>query len=189
MRHRHGFGGGPGRGFEEDPFDGRHGGRMGRTGGRMGGRGRRLFDQGDLRLVVLFLIGETSRHGYELIREIEARTGGLYAPSPGVIYPTLTLLEELGFITQQVSDGARKLFAITDAGNAELAREAHTVALVVKRMAATGSGQADGAPVFRAIHNLKMAVRGRLMRGGTDQETILAAAALLDEAAAKIERL
>ena len=188
MQYR-GFGGRHGRGFDEDGFDGRRGGRPDGAGRRMGGRGRRMFDQGDLRLVVLFLIGEMPRHGYELIREIEARTGGLYAPSPGVIYPTLTLLEELGFITQQVSDGARKLFAISDAGSAELAREAQTVAMLVKRMAATGSDTADGAPVFRAIHNLKMAVRGRLMRAGTDQETILAAAALLDEAAAKIERL
>lgn len=146
-----------------------------------------MFDQGDLRLVVLFLIGEAPRHGYELIREIEARTGGLYAPSPGVIYPTLTLLEEMSLIEQQDGDGSKKLYAITAAGDAELARNAGTVAMLVKRMDATRT--ADNAPVFRAMQNLRTALRGRLMRPGTGQDMVLAAAALLDETAAKIERL
>lgn len=186
MRHGHGYGRGYVRGFDDQNMD-RYGGRGGFGGGGRGGR--RIFDQGDLRLVVLFLIGEGPRHGYELIREIEARTGGLYAPSPGVIYPTLTLLEEMGLIEQGAADGSKKLFAITGAGRAELEKEAATVAILIKRMEATGSGRADNAPVFRAMQNLKMALRGRLMRPGTDQEVMLAAAAAIDEVAAKIERL
>ena len=82
MRHQPPFG--P-QGFER-PF---------RGGGRGGGR---MFDQGDLRWVVLQLVAEQPRHGYEIIKEIESRVGGGYSPSPGVIYPTLTLLEEMGWL-------------------------------------------------------------------------------------------
>ena len=88
-------------------------------GEREGGR-RRMFDSGELRLVLLKLISDQPRHGYDLIRQIEELTGGAYAPSPGVIYPTLTLLDEMGLIGAADSDGARKLFAITDLGRAEL---------------------------------------------------------------------
>ena len=87
-------------------------------GGR-GGRGR-VFDQGDLRFVLLGLIAEKPRHGYEIIKEIEDRLGGAYSPSPGVIYPTLTLLEELGYASV-TEDGGKKLYAITPEGEAALA--------------------------------------------------------------------
>jgi DNA-binding PadR family transcriptional regulator len=93
------------------------GGRHGR--GESGGR-RRMFDGGELRLVLLKLIEETPRHGYDLIREIEDRSGGAYAPSPGVIYPTLTLLADMGLIEEAKSEGAKKLFAITHAGSVHL---------------------------------------------------------------------
>ena len=75
-----------------------------------------MFDGGELRLVLLKLIAEQPRHGYDLIREIEERTGGAYAPSPGVVYPTLTMLDDMGLIEEQKTEGAKKLFAITDAG-------------------------------------------------------------------------
>src|SRR5690606_33985152 len=108
----HGFGEASGRGF-----GGRH-----RDGGQgRGGSRRRMFDGGELRLVLLKLIADEPRHGYDLIRRIEELTGGAYAPSPGVIYPTLTLLDEMGQIAAQQSDGAKKLFAITPEGAAELA--------------------------------------------------------------------
>lgn len=89
-----------------------------RGGGR--GRGRRMFDGGELRLVLLKLIADEPRHGYELIRAVEELTGGEYAPSPGVVYPTLTFLEEAGYVTSQ-PDGAKKLFTATAEGNAYLA--------------------------------------------------------------------
>ena len=88
-------------------------------GGRMGGR-RRVFDGGELRLVLLALLEGQPRHGYDLIREIEERTGGAYAPSPGVVYPTLTMLDELGQIDEVKEEGARKRYAITDAGRSHL---------------------------------------------------------------------
>src|SRR5690242_19960708 len=79
-----------------------HHGRHGGLGGRMRGRrAERVFDQGDLRYVILKLISEAPRHGYEIIKAIEEQVGGAYSPSPGVIYPTLTLLEELGYIAAQ----------------------------------------------------------------------------------------
>jgi len=62
-------------------------------------RAERVFDQGDLRFVILKLISQAPSHGYEIIKAIEEKVGGAYSPSPGVIYPTLTLLEELGYVT------------------------------------------------------------------------------------------
>ncbi|MBN9121321.1 MAG: PadR family transcriptional regulator, partial [Planctomycetes bacterium] len=92
---------------------GRHwGGRGERSSGRGEGRARRMFDGGELRLVLLKLIADEPRHGYDLIREIENLTGGAYAPSPGVVYPTITMLDDMGFIEQQQSEGAKKAFAI-----------------------------------------------------------------------------
>src|SRR5438477_3215203 len=108
-RHARGFG--FGRGFGGG---GRHAG-----GGRHGPRGR-VFERGDLRFVLLHLIGEKPRHGYELITAIEEALGGMYSPSPGVIYPTLTLLEELGYIRPEAGDGAKKLYLATDEGRAFL---------------------------------------------------------------------
>src|SRR6478752_5873653 len=87
-------------------------------GGEGRGRRRRMFDGEELRLVLLKLIADQPRHGYDLIRDIEERTGGAYAPSPGVIYPTLTMLDDMGLIEEQKSEGAKKLFAITNAGQA-----------------------------------------------------------------------
>ena len=124
MRHRHTdrefHHGRPfGRGSSMDgDFRHEHGGGHGRH--RHGRRSGRLFDHGELRLVVLALISERPRHGYEIIKEIEDRVAGTYSPSPGVIYPTLTMLEELGHATGAESDG-KKLYAITAAGTEYLA--------------------------------------------------------------------
>ncbi len=85
-----------------------------------GGRVARFLEHGDLRWLVLHLIGEAPRHGYELIKAVEDLTGGAYAPSPGVIYPTLTMLEDLGQAVVSV-DGTKKLYTITEAGLAALA--------------------------------------------------------------------
>src|ERR1700732_4757731 len=81
-------------------------------GGGRGGRLGRFFDHGDLRYLLLHLIAEKPRHGYELIKAIEDKLGGMYSPSPGVIYPTLTMLEELGHIRPESGDGSKKAFAI-----------------------------------------------------------------------------
>jgi DNA-binding PadR family transcriptional regulator len=86
----------------------------------------RFFERGDLRYVILDLLAEKPRHGYEIIRELEERFGGFYAPSPGSVYPTLQLLEDLGHVTA-TRQGEKKVYAITDAGRAFLAEHRDSV--------------------------------------------------------------
>src|SRR5246127_2092732 len=107
------------RRFARGEREGRHFGRHWHRGGRGGGLGR-FFAHGDLRLVILQLIAEKPRHGYEIIKAIEELVAGAYSPSPGVIYPTLTLLEELGYVQVAPGEGARKLHEITDSGRSFL---------------------------------------------------------------------
>src|SRR6478736_6644821 len=85
-----------------------------------GGRSWRMFESGELRLVLLKLIADEPRHGYDLIRAIEEMTGGEYAPSPGVVYPTLTLLQDMGLIEEAPGKGPRKPFQVTDEGRKQL---------------------------------------------------------------------
>src|ERR1700674_3176695 len=100
-RHRHRFGGGR-HGMDGDDL-----------------RAGRMLAQGDLRLIALALIAEQPRHGYEIIKVLEEKTEGWYAPSPGIVYPTLTYLEEAGYVTAQ-ADGAKRLYTITTEGRAHL---------------------------------------------------------------------
>ena len=90
--------------------------------GNMGGNFRigRMLASGDLRLVALYLIEQQPRHGYDLIKAIEEKSAGFYTPSPGIVYPALTYLEEASYVTSQV-DGNKKLYTITDEGRAHLA--------------------------------------------------------------------
>jgi DNA-binding PadR family transcriptional regulator len=178
-----GFGGGFGGGMHGDP---RHGGGRGERGG---GR-RRMFDGGELRLVLLGLLEEQPRHGYDLIREIEERTGGAYAPSPGVVYPTLTMLDELELIEEVKEEGARKRFAITDAGRAHLAEKKEEVAALIERLSRLGQEESrhGAAPVKRAMMSLHMALREALS-ASQDRNAIHEVTAILDEATRKIERL
>jgi len=165
-------------------------GGRGRHGGPRGPRGRVLGGE-ELKLVLLALIAETPRHGYDLIRAIEARTGGAYAPSPGVVYPTLTLLTDVGLIEVQASEGTRKLFAVTEAGTAQLATDAAQVGELFERLAALGEHRArtDAGPIHRARANLRAAIHHRLSAPDVDTETLHRVAAILDEAAQKVERL
>ena len=93
---------------------------VGGSGGGFGGREGRMFDSGELRLVILALIAEKPRHGYEVIKALGERVGGDYSPSPGVVYPTLTLLEDMGYASASVDAASRKLYAITPEGQAHL---------------------------------------------------------------------
>ena len=145
-----------------------HGGRghgfhmRGGDGGGFGGGGGRMFGAGGLRLVLLALIAEQPRHGYELIKEIEQQFGGGYSPSPGSVYPTLTLLSEQGLIEAAETDGAKKLFKITGEGQSYLAENAALVASVQGRMgiaARAMSGQSAPDGIFQAMQTLKAALR------------------------------
>jgi DNA-binding PadR family transcriptional regulator len=170
-------------------FGGRHGRHEHR--GVHGGRSRRrVFDQGDLRYVLLNLIAEAPRHGYELIKAIEEKFGGTYSPSPGVIYPTLTLLEELGYIRPGGNDGARKQFVVTPEGSAFLAANQAVVDQIFARMAevsrAYGSGPAP--EIRRALSNLEAALAIRLSRGPLGLDEVRAVTAILDRAAGEVEQ-
>jgi DNA-binding PadR family transcriptional regulator len=113
------------------------GGRHGFGGGDMVRAGRMLAT-GDLRLIALALIAEQPRHGYEIIKVLEEKTAGWYSPSPGIVYPTLTFLEEAGYVTAQ-TEGAKKLYTITDEGRAYLDQNRDFVDAVLERLAKIGS--------------------------------------------------
>ncbi len=181
MRHGHG-------GWRGERGEGRGGLGAGRE-GRFGGR-RRMFDGGELRLVLLLLMETQQRHGYDLIRDIEGRTGGGYVPSPGIVYPTLTMLEEQGFIEATVSEGAKRAFTLTASGKAELDQHRAEAEGCLKRLEALGSesSRTETGPVWRAMTNLKAALAQRLA-GSPDKALLFKVADALDEAARQIERL
>ncbi|HEU4704239.1 MAG TPA: PadR family transcriptional regulator [Sphingomicrobium sp.] len=161
-----------------------------------GGRGRRgrrrMFGSGELRLVLLKLIADEPRHGYDLIRAIEELTGGEYAPSPGVIYPTLTLLQDMGVIEEAQAEGPRKPFQITDEGRKHLEEKADEVEALFERLEEefTPSGRGSAGPSLgRAVGNLMNALRHRIGRDGFDEELVHEIATILDEAAQRIERV
>ncbi len=210
-RHDHGFGrfhgdfgDRPARRFHSDHPDHDHEGprgrgRHGRRGhghghhgeGRHGqGRGRgRLFDYGELRLLVLALIAESPRHGYELIKAIEERLGGAYTPSPGVIYPTLAWLEDSGYAAVQPEESGRKRYSITAEGEAFLSANRAAAEALLARTSEVEGGRPDlPAPVLRAMQNLKLALRLRLRQGPLDQAAAEAIAAALDGAAQTVEK-
>lgn len=125
-RHRRGRFGGFG-------FGGRHGGGMNADDMRAG----RMLAQGDLRLVALALIAQAPRYGYEIIKLVEEKTADWYSPSPGIVYPTLTFLEEAGYVTVS-SEGAKKLYTITDEGRAHLEANRDLADVVLDRLTAIG---------------------------------------------------
>jgi DNA-binding PadR family transcriptional regulator len=160
-----------------------------------GGRGRRgrrrMFEAGELRLVLLKLIVDQPRHGYDLIRAIEEMTGGDYAPSPGVVYPTLTMLEDMGLIEEERAEGSRKLYAATDAGRAHLEERSEEVASLMARLEKVGAKRArgEGIPIGRAMGNLARVLAHRLSSEDVDRDLLHEVAGIIDEAAQKIERL
>ena len=159
------------------PFDGR----------RRGGGPGRLFQSGDLRFVILHLIQESPRHGYEIIKSIQDKLGGSYAPSPGIIYPMLTMLEEMGQTTV-TTEGTRKLYSITPEGARVLAENKAVTDLIFARMEQAGERQSHERPpqIVRAVENLRMVLKMRA--GNLTPEQINAITDILDDAAKKIER-
>ena len=172
--------------------DGHHGhvGRHGRHegfGGRRGGGGR-FFDHGELRYVVLALLAEQPRHGYDIIRAIEARTGGAYSPSPGVIYPTLQLLADVGHAAPATSTADRNSYQITPEGRAFLDEHGSLVKDILARIKQAGRHHASASPtIVAAMDNLKSA-----LRSGADtwsEAEMRDVADAIETAAAQIRRL
>src|SRR5271155_4856615 len=116
-------------------FGGRHGGKGGMDPEDM--RARRMLAQGDLRLIALAFIAEAPRHGYEIIKLVEEKTADWYSPSPGIVYPTLTYLEEAGYVTAS-TEGSKKLYTITDEGHAYLKANRDLVDVVLARLSSLG---------------------------------------------------
>jgi DNA-binding PadR family transcriptional regulator len=166
-------------------------GDEGWSGGRRGRRARRMFESGELRLVLLKLIADEPRHGYDLIRAIEELTGGEYAPSPGVVYPTLTLLQDMGFIEEAPGEGPRKAFQATAEGRTHLEERSEEVEALFERLSdlKPRAENMAGPAIGRAIKNLMTALSHRVGRDGLDEELLHEIAAILDDAAQRIERV
>jgi DNA-binding PadR family transcriptional regulator len=150
----------------------------------------RVFEQGDLRMLLLQLIAAKPSHGYELIKAVEDSVGGAYAPSPGVVYPTLTLLEDLGYAKVTDAEGGKKLYAITPEGQAWLDSQAEAVAGLnarVEEVAAASRGR-NAPQLVRAMENLRTSLRLRLSRGPLDDAQVETIAEALDAAAKAVER-
>lgn len=174
------------RGFRRGGFEEEGRGWRGGRGMRGGGR---PFDHGELRFVILALIAEKPRHGYEIIKAIEEQFGGSYSPSPGVVYPTLTLLEEMGFATV-AEQGGKKLYTITEEGQANLnANRATTEAAMGRMGEAAGRRRGPAPQLIRAMENLKLAVRLRYRSGPITEEQLNRIVAALDLAAQTIEQV
>lgn len=178
-RHRHGLWGD--RGERWEGFERGFGG---------GGR-ERFFDNGHLRLVILQLIADKPSYGYEIIKAIEERLAGGYAPSPGVVYPTLTLLEEEGFATVSSSEGNKKLYAATEQGKEHLKANRVVLKAIFGRMQEAGKafGRGRSPQIKRAIMNFKLALSMRMERADLTAEQVSKIAEAIDSAARTIDEV
>ena len=187
--------GGRGGSFRFGPFDfdfDFEGGQgRGGWGGRRGRERKRMFGGGELRLVLLKLIADQPRHGYELIKAIEEMTEGEYAPSPGIIYPTLTMLEDMGLIAEAKSKDTKKVFEATDEGRAHLEENSAEVDELIERLEGHGNHRRRGQrpEIGRAIGNLMTALRNRIAHEGWNEQLLDEVVDILDEAAQRIERV
>jgi DNA-binding PadR family transcriptional regulator len=182
IRYSHG---GPGhRGFGHGPFRGWRS-----RGAGFGGREGRMFDGGELRLVILALIAEKPRYGYEVIKELGERVGGDYSPSPGVVYPTLTMLEEMGYASASLDPQGRKLYAVTPEGEKVLADNKAQIDAILARFGDGDSRFAGFVSVKRAMLNLRSALQLRLRGRAATPDEIQAIVDALDAAAKTIERV
>ncbi|GAW42351.1 Transcriptional regulator YqjI [Brevundimonas sp. SH203] len=185
----HGFGRGmrgPHRADFGPGWEGREARGRGHGHGRRGGG--RLFDHGTLRWVLLSLIAEKPSHGYELIKAVETKLGGAYSPSPGVIYPSLTLLEEMGALESE-AQGGKKLYAITGAGRAMLAENEEVLKAAEATMDKFAARAMRPAVIHDAIGRLRHAIHARLTgETALTEAQVQAIAAILAEAADKVEK-
>ncbi len=171
---------GKGRGGRGGPF-GRH------RGGPFGGRGPRMFDPGALRLVVLGLIAEEPRHGYDIIKALEAKFQGSYSPSPGAIYPMLQMLEEADLVTSS-AEGNKRLYSITDEGRAYLEENAAELERINAQIAQVAGRMGDAA-IGEELRGLRDVIHGKLRGGEWSPEQVEKARALLRAARESLDKL
>jgi DNA-binding PadR family transcriptional regulator len=177
-RRGHGHGG-PGFGPDFGPDSGREGGP-----GFGPRRGRRRASRGDVRAAVLALLAEEPQHGYAVIGQLAERSGGLWRPSPGSVYPVLAALEEEGLVTSDTSDG-RKVFGLTDAGRAYVAE--HAEEMREPWTPAQTRHRDRAAALFDAVRSLGNATK-EVARNGSDAN-VEQARAILDEARRSLYRI
>lgn len=157
---------------------------------RHGGRRGRQFESGHIRLLALHFLAEQPRHGYELIRAIGDLVGGDYSPSPGTVYPTLSLLEDMGLaVSSQLEDGRRQ-YRLTDAGQAALSGQQEELARLLERFEhGRLRARAHGMPeIRRAMENLKTALRLRIGEELPEEDAVRRMAEIIDRAAVEIGR-
>ena len=154
-------------------------------------RSGRMFGHGDLKFVILSLLEERPRHGYDIIKAIEEKSGGLYQPSPGTVYPTLTLLEEMGFARATADETGKRVYEITDAGRAHLAEHRGTVDDIFSRLARTGAGLTSDAmmEMNRAFRHVARATYAHGTQRLDDHEFLKGVAKVLEDAAAAIDAM
>lgn len=195
MRHFSEFGRG-GRGGREchgerECRGGRGEGRHGGGGGFGGGRRQRFFGHGELRLVVLDILSRNASHGYELIKEIENMTQGNYSPSPGVIYPTLDLLQDQGLITIQEEDGGRKKIAITGEGSNVLEENKEVLEQVQAKLKLrmVGHELRKDPQMKRALENFKAVLNLKVNQSEISDAQLKQIVGVIDRAALEISQL
>ena len=162
------------------------GGPRGRRGGPF--RSGRMFEQGDLKYVILQLLDEKPRHGYEIIKELEEKFGGAYSPSPGTVYPTLSMLEDMGYATARQEEGGKKIYEITDSGKAYLAENRSTVDDIFQRIADFG-GSFFGESMLELSQAFKNVARATYTvgpRNAKDPERMRKIREILERAAKEI---
>ncbi len=183
---------GTGRGFDPNFMAWFCGGPPGQGRQRRHFRGGRMFDQGDLKYVILQLLADKPRHGYEIIKELEERSGGAYSPSPGTVYPTLTMLEEMGYATAtQEEGGGKRIYEITQAGRDYLGENRSTVDDIFERIAEFGSSFFGGGmmEVNHAFKDLGRATYTTAPRHARDAERLKRIKEVLQRAAREIEEI
>jgi DNA-binding PadR family transcriptional regulator len=156
-----------------------------------GPRRRRRFGAEAMRLVLLHLLKDEPRHGYDLIKTIEEKSAGLYSPSPGMIYPMLAMLADEGLIAEVAGDEGRRRYAITDAGRAALDAAEAELKDALERLADMARHSRDAAedPLRAAMHDLRHVARSRMAEADSRADRAEAIAAILREAAEKIGKL
>jgi DNA-binding PadR family transcriptional regulator len=155
------------------------------------GRGGRMFEQGDLKLVILRLLEEKPRHGYEIIKELETRSAGTYSPSPGTVYPTLTMLEDMGYARGVPEESGKKIYEITEDGRRHLAENSSTVNDVFDRILKFAEGFTDSAmmDVNSAFRGVAKATYSTATGHLQDKEKLAKIKEILARASAEIDAL
>ena len=153
-------------------------------------RREKMLDANDIRLLILHFISQGAAHGYELIKSIEELSRGEYSPSPGIIYPNLTLLEEMDCIRVKDPQAARKAFTLEAEGRRQLTLNQSELQAIIGRLTSMAVlvNNRSIPEVERAILNMKMALNTRLSQQGLAQQTLHDIIDALDDAAKKIER-